>query len=434
MLQIQRVQQKILVFLFLSVFCAGSSRAALAATASAEALREQIQNRTENIQLLQRQIDAYQADINKVQGEAKTLKNTVRSLDLSVKKFDTDIRLTQNKIQGTNAEIDDLSNKIDEKRASIEAQTAALSGALRAMQKTDAYSLLEITLSHANFSDFFDEIKNLSSLERALGDDVKSLQDLKNQLMDTRVASEEKKQELQKYTNQLADKKSIVEYTKREKSNLLAVTKNKEANYKVELAKAQSRKEVFERELNALESQLRLEIDPKSIPGAQKGILSWPVKDPTITQYFGNTDFARANAQLYRGSGHNGVDFRAQPGTPVYAALSGSIAGTGNTDAVPGCYSYGKWVLVRHPNGLSTLYAHLSIIKVDTGQPVGVGDIIGLSGKTGYATGPHLHFTVYATQGVRIQKFDGSVGCKATSIPIADLRAYLNPLSYLPAL
>lgn len=405
-----------------------------AATVSVDALREQIQNRTENIQLLQRQIDAYHADINTVQGEAKTLNNAVRSLDLSVKKFDTDIRLTKVKIQGTNEEITDLSGKIEDKRSSITKQTDALAGALRAMDKTDSYSLLEVTLSHKNFSGFFDEVKNLSRFQEAVGDNVRSLQDLKNQLMDTRVKSEEKRQQLQSYTSQLADKKNILEYTKKEKKNLLAVTKSKEANYKVELSKALTRKEAFEKELNALESQLRIYIDPKSVPGAQKGILSWPVKEVMVTQNFGNTDFARANAQLYRGSGHNGVDFRAPIGTPIYAALGGTVEGTGNTDAASGCYSYGKWVLVRHVNGLSTLYAHLSIIKVETGQQVGTGDIIGLSGKTGYATGPHLHFTVYATQGVRIQKFDGSIGCKATSIPIADLRAYLNPLLYLPPL
>lgn len=405
-----------------------------AATSTAEVLRNQIQNRTENIQLLQRQIDTYQTSLNQVQGEAKTLNNAVKSLDISVKKFDTDIQLTQVKIQGTSAEIDDLNGKIDAKRTTIEAQNAALAGALRAVDKIDSYSLLEVTLSHKNFSDFFDEVKNLSRFQEAVRVDVQSLQDLKNQLMDTRVKSEEKRQELQTYTAQLADKKSIVEYTKAEKKNLLTVTKNKEANYKVELTKALSRKDAFEKELHVLESQLRFEIDPKSIPGAQNGILSWPLKDPLVTQYFGNTDFARSNTQIYRGAGHNGVDLRAQIGTPIYAALSGSIEGTGNTDEAPGCYSYGKWVLIRHADGLSTLYAHLSIIKVVTGQNVVTGDIIGLSGKTGYATGPHLHFTVYASQGVRIQKFDGSVGCKATSIPIADLRAYLNPLSYLPTL
>jgi murein DD-endopeptidase MepM/ murein hydrolase activator NlpD len=110
------------------------------------------------------------------------------------------------------------------------------------------------------------------------------------------------------------------------------------------------------------------------------------------------------------------------------------VKGTGNTDSQRGCYSYGKWVLIEHPNGLSTLYAHLSVIGVTVGQSVTSGQVIGYSGRTGYATGPHLHFGVYATQGVKVVQFTSSINCKNVSIPIADPTAYLNPLSYLPKL
>jgi murein DD-endopeptidase MepM/ murein hydrolase activator NlpD len=199
-----------------------------------------------------------------------------------------------------------------------------------------------------------------------------------------------------------------------------------------------------------LESQLRIIIDPSSIPPYGKGILRWPFSNNQmqgctaykkslgnincITQYFGNTPFATKNPQVYSGGGHNGVDFRSSIGTKIQAALTGTIMGTGNTDSQRGCYSYGKWILVKHNNGLSTLYAHLSYISVRKGQNVSTGDVIGFSGNTGYSTGPHLHFTVYASQGVEIKRL-GDVkkitNCGNVSIPIAPLDAYLNPLSYL---
>ena len=113
------------------------------------------------------------------------------------------------------------------------------------------------------------------------------------------------------------------------------------------------------------------------------------------------------------------------------ASLIGIVEGVGNTDEINGCYSYGKWVLIRHNNGLSTLYAHLSKINVSTGQQVETGQLIGYSGDTGIVDGPHLHFTVYATQGVKITKFTNSINCKSNTIPTADTNAYLNPLSYL---
>lgn len=98
------------------------------------------------------------------------------------------------------------------------------------------------------------------------------------------------------------------------------------------------------------------------------------------------------------------------------------------------CYSYGKWALVTHANGLATLYAHLSHIGVSQGEPIGVGGFLGYSGNTGYSTGPHLHFTAYVADEVRIVKLGdvkSSTNCPAARIPVAPTEAYLNPIDYL---
>ena len=127
-------------------------------------------------------------------------------------------------------------------------------------------------------------------------------------------------------------------------------------------------------------------------------------------------------------------------GTPVKAVLSGIIAGAGNTDEERGCYSYGRWILIKHDNGLSSIYGHLSASRVTVGQRVNTGDVIGLSGGapgmygSGYSTGQHLHLGLFATQGVQIKQFIQSHGCKQEFLPIADASAYLDPLAYLPAI
>ena len=55
---------------------------------------------------------------------------------------------------------------------------------------------------------------------------------------------------------------------------------------------------------------------------------------------------------------------------------------------------YGKYVVIRHDNGMETYYAHMSEVLVNVGDRVSLGDVIGKIGSTGYSTGPHLHFGV----------------------------------------
>jgi len=85
---------------------------------------------------------------------------------------------------------------------------------------------------------------------------------------------------------------------------------------------------------------------------------------------------------------HHGVDLVAAAGTPVMAAARGVVVWHGNK------LGYGNCIVIRHGTHLSTIYGHLSHIGVRTGQSIGTGEVIGLSGSTGFSTGPHLHFEV----------------------------------------
>ena len=84
--------------------------------------------------------------------------------------------------------------------------------------------------------------------------------------------------------------------------------------------------------------------------------------------------------------GHHGVDISLKTGDPVHAAFSGTVRIASRMGG------YGNCVVLRHANGLETLYGHLSKINVQKGQPVTAGEVIGLGGSTGNSTGPHLHF------------------------------------------
>lgn len=83
---------------------------------------------------------------------------------------------------------------------------------------------------------------------------------------------------------------------------------------------------------------------------------------------------------------HSGIDFRGSTGSPVHTTAPGTVTKAGWAGG------YGKMVEVRHDGGVTSRYAHLSIISVRTGQKVKSGDRIGKVGSTGRSTGPHLHY------------------------------------------
>ena len=88
-------------------------------------------------------------------------------------------------------------------------------------------------------------------------------------------------------------------------------------------------------------------------------------------------------------SSHTGIDMACPTGTPIRAAMSGTVVYAGWSNV------FGNYVIINHGNGYQTLYGHMSKIIAKKGQSVDSSTKIGLVGSTGYSTGPHLHFTVY---------------------------------------
>ncbi len=89
---------------------------------------------------------------------------------------------------------------------------------------------------------------------------------------------------------------------------------------------------------------------------------------------------------LHRYRAHHGIDYATPTGTPIKAAYNGKVIFAGKKGG------YGNVVIIRHPSGYKTFYAHLSRFKTHVGKQVKTGELIALSGNTGMSTGPHLHF------------------------------------------
>jgi len=394
-------------------------------------LKTKIEERNNQIKQLETEINQYNIEIQNTQGQAQTLQSTIKTLDLTKNKITKDINLTENKISKTNLTINQLDNQISETEASINNNKKAIILSIKNIYYVEEAGILPLILSSDNIGDIWNDIDNINKIQTSIVDKTKELLVLQKDMQTKQDSLKGKKKELVVFKQDLSGQKQAVDSTVKEKSTLLAQTKNKEQAFKELVKTKEQLKEQFEKEVYEFESQLNILIDKGSYPKPKKNILSWPLDNVYVTQKFGKTVGAE---KLYVSGSHNGIDFRATIGTRVKNVLDGLVVGTGNTDIYAGCYSFGKWVMVKHDNGLSTAYGHLSAISVSVGQRLNTGDTIGYSGNTGYSTGPHLHISVYATQGVRIEQYVNSRGCKQAIIPLADIKAYLDPLAYFPSL
>ena len=127
-------------------------------------------------------------------------------------------------------------------------------------------------------------------------------------------------------------------------------------------------------------------LDSTALQRAMGEVFAWPIKAKfRISSMFGSRKDPFTGADSY----HTGVDLACPTGTPVKAAMSGTVVRAGWSNV------FGNYIIVKHLDGYQTLYGHLSKIEVSKNAFVNQGDEIGLVGSTGYSTGPHLHFTVY---------------------------------------
>lgn len=403
---------------------------------SVSELQKEISNRNLQIKQLQAEIDAYNNKVASTQEEAKTLKTAIAKLESQKGDLQNQILLTNLKINEIEDNILDTKSKIDKNQISISLGKSALIKTLSEINKLDNEpSSLLINLIKYNdkmFSDLLNNNKALTDFNDSLKTKLEYINNTIKELDEHKNEYQKQKDEFDKLSSDLSLRKDLISQNQKEQNNLLVVTKNNEASYKKIISERENKVKDLQSEINNFEAKIKYVLDQNKLPASGSGLF-WPLDKFVLTQHFGNTEFASTGA--YNGNGHNGIDLAVSVGTKVKAAQNGIIVDIGDTDKACAKASYGKWILIKHNNGLATIYGHLSAINVVKGQAVIAGDQIGLSGNTGYSTGPHLHFTVVAADAVKIfgpTEYRSKTCGTYMVMPYAALNAYLNPLNYLP--
>jgi len=388
-------------FLVLIFFTPIAGFAESPSSTNALSLKELVEKKNVELQQIQIQREAVEKNLEEVNKSGGSLKKELQVINSNISQLNLSVKANTLTLERLDLEIDSLKIDTEKIEEDINQGKLTIAKLLVELQKKDRENFLITFLKNKSLNQSIAEAQTIVNLNGNLTETAGELREFQYQLSQKLTLEEQTKRNKKTEQVNLLNRQYIVQDQKSEKQKLLEQTKNQEKIYREQIAELEKKQQAIGDELEKIENQLRTTFDSSLLPIKRPGVLGYPVGNRLVTQPYGKTKFAE---RAYKTKFHNGIDFQASIGTPVFAAASGKIKAVGNN----GRLQYGKFVLIEHENNLTTLYAHLSRYVVQNGDKVNEGDLIGYSGNTGYSTGPHLHLTVYWAPSVTIKSFPGA--------------------------
>lgn len=358
------------------------------------------QDKQRKLDEINKKISAIQADIKDTKARASSLNNEIKLVNLEIAETEAQIEATHDRIDSTNLEIAEVTEEIIKTEAEIKATKENLKQLIRQLNELDEMTPLEIALENDNFTDFLDQLQYATSVQDQTQEVLSEVKRLKTELDQKQLDLKKQKTKLDELAGQLEVAQAGLTGQRSAKQSILDQTRGQEKIYQRLLAEQEGLEEQISREIFDLEVEIRKRIGNRRLP-ARKGLIAWPM-DGTLTQGYGNTGFTALGYNF-----HNGLDIASSAGTPIYSVADGVVLDTGT-----GQGAYGNWVTIKHAvtaggRSLISLYAHMSSFKLQEGQTVKQGDLVGFEGNTGNTTrllygphrGYHLHFTLFDEEG-----------------------------------
>ena len=299
------------------------------------------------------------------------LDEKINTLNEKTEKIEEKINQANERIEKINTESEKLKEEIKQLEEDIISNEESLGQRLKVINNNYTLGYLKVILSSDSISDF---LNNVYIVQEVVEQDKQMLKDLetdKNEIEEKKETLDKNKEEEKVIKDELVKDRESLEEDKAELKKL-----------KEELAKEE---EELEGKLQKIAAQNTSIYSDSTNSSAVISNGSWPVPGYSrISSPFGY----RIHPVLGVKKLHTGIDIPAPTGTPAVAVSSGTVIYSG----VQG--SYGNTVMIRHDNGLVSLYAHNSSLVVNVGDKVEKGQVVAKIGSTGRSTGPHLHFEI----------------------------------------
>ncbi|OFW55119.1 MAG: hypothetical protein A2163_02640 [Actinobacteria bacterium RBG_13_35_12] len=344
------------------------------------------QSLEEQLEQIQKEREEAQEKIKDAKEQEQEYKNQVDEVEGQLLGALSELDALNQKLADAKSEVDKATIELVLKEEELKRIEDELQGKVKilndrvtAIYKNGGSNIMEILLKAQDFLDFISKLKLMNLFAEQDTENIQSIKEkrdatigIKKSIIDLREDQKEYKVSVEKLVGQAEQKANEIDGIYNEKKNLLSrTTTNKNALIQME------------KQLEIQEAEVTRILESYKYGSAPSGKFAWPVAGRLISG-FGN----RFHPILGYNRFHSGIDLAAGYGTLVKAADGGQVIQAGYFGG------YGYSIMLYHGGGFATWYAHLSSINVAMGQMVQRGQVIGLVGSTGLATGPHLHFEV----------------------------------------
>ena len=381
------------VLTLLTLAAAGSVRPAYAAKTAAEL--EEEQRKAAQIAALEQKKKEQQEklkDLEKQIAEAKAKKEDVM---VTKKLLDQRNQLLLEQIDDTQNQIDDAAAQIARYELLEQEQYELFCQQVRSEEERGSLSYLSVLFKATSMADLLNRMEFVNEVAEYNKTLIAAMKETRENIKAEKTEMEAKEAQLGEQQDELQGK---LDETTKLMNEYAADQKALERMHAAE-----------EKAADEIDAQIaRLIADSDVVPGSEGFI--WPV---STSKMISSPIGSRVAPGGFGSTNHKGVDIcNVGYTSSVYATKSGRVLLTNSSGWGGG---YGNYVVIDHGGGLTTLYAHMSVVKVSPGDTVSQGTVIGVTGNTGASTGPHLHYEVRTT----------------TVVNGVSKIVYQNPLNYL---
>ena len=355
-----------------------------------------------------------QADIDALKKESSQLETKKAELEKQLDALADDKaevlqrrKLLDQQVANTSAQIQNIETQISEYSALITQTEAELAEAeqqeaeqydlfcrrVRAMEEQGTVDYWSVLFRASNFSDLLSRLDAVNEIMEYDQRVIARLKDLQVEIAEKKADLEDSKAQSEAARAELVSRKKQLDTQRQEAIALINEIRSNESQYQGALRSLDQEEEAIQRKIVQMSRELAAQQAAQGKPvSSSSGGYIWPVDSRYITSTVGG----RSSPGGVGSTNHKGTDIgRVGYTSSIYAAKAGTVIVSQYSS------SYGNYVVVSHGNGNTTLYGHMSSRKVEVGQYVNQGDVLGITGSTGNSTGPHLHFEV-TENGVRV--------------------------------